>query len=124
MAGKKKILTPRTAIRRSAGFALDKKAIDIVVLDLRKVTDFTDYFMICTGVVDVHVRAIYKHIDEELLKIGWKPYHVEGLDSDRWILMDYIHFIVHIFQPDSRGHYSVERLWNDAARVKVKGVCE
>ena len=115
-------LTARTAARRSAQFAADKQAFDIVILDLRKVTDFTDYFIICSGAVDVHVRAIYEHIDSELLKIGWKPKHVEGNDNMRWILMDYVDFVVHIFQPDARGYYALERLWGDTPTVTVKGV--
>lgn len=92
------------------------------MLDLRKVTDFTDYFIICSGVVDVHVKAIMDHIEEELIKIGWKPRNVEGTDNKRWILLDYVHFVVHIMQPDARGHYSIERLWGDAPQVKIKGI--
>ncbi len=121
MAGKKiRQLTVRTAARRAAIFASEKQAIDVIVIDLRKVTDFTDYFVICTGAVDVHVRAIYDHIDVELRKIGWKPRHVEGRQNYRWVLMDYIDMIVNIFQPDARGYYSLERLWGDALPVRIK----
>jgi len=117
---KKKQLTVRTAAKRAAIYSLDIQAIDIVVLDVRKVTDFTDYFVICSGAVDVHVKAIHNHIDDELRKIGWKPKHVEGTENSRWILMDYIDMIVNIFQPDARGYYSLERLWGDAKIVKIK----
>jgi len=123
LAGRKiNRLTVRTAARRAAIFASEKQAIDILVLDLRKVTDFTDYFVICSGAVDVHVRAIYNHIDDELRKIGWKPRHVEGTEKHRWVLMDYIDLIVCIFQPDARGYYSLERLWGDANLVRVKEI--
>ncbi len=115
-------LTVRTAARRAALFAADKQAIDILVLDLRKITDFCDYFVICTGAVDVHVRAIYENIEEELKKIGWKPQHIEGRENYRWLLMDYIDLVVHVFQPDARGYYSLERLWGDAPLVEIKGI--
>lgn len=117
-----KSLTPRTLTRRAALFASDKQALDILVLDLRKVTDFTDYFVICSGAVDVHVKAIYEHIEEELRKLGYKPTHIEGEENLRWVLMDYVDFIVHVFQADVRGYYSIERLWGDAGEVKIKGV--
>ena len=113
---------PRTVARRAAQYASDKQALDVIVLDLRKVTDFADYFVICSGVVDVHVKAIYQHIEAELLKYGWKPKDVEGEDNLRWVLMDYIDIVVHVFQPDSRGYYAVEKLWGDAPQVIVKGV--
>lgn len=103
-------------------YAAEKKAVDIIVLDLRKVTDFTDYFIICTGVVDVHVKAIYEHIESELLQYGWKPKHIEGQENNRWVLMDYFDLIIHVFQPDARGYYAVERLWGDAQHVRIKEI--
>lgn len=115
-------LTVRTATRRAALFAAEKQAIDILVLDLRKITDFCDYFVICSGAVDVHVRAVYEYIEEELKKIGWKPQHIEGRENYRWVLMDYIDLVVHVFQPDARGYYSLERLWGDAPSVEIKGI--
>lgn len=113
-------LTVRTAARRAALFASEKQAIDIIVLDLRKVTDFCDYFMICSGAVDVHIKAIYQHIENELVKIGWKPNHIEGRENYRWVLMDYIDLVVHVMQPDARGYYSLERVWGDAPRVRIR----
>ena len=117
-----KKLTARTAAKRAALFAADKQALDITVLDLRKVTDFCDYFVICSGVVDVHVKAIYEFIEGELRKIGWKPKHIEGTENQRWVLMDYVDIIVHVFQADVRGYYSLERLWGDAPQVEIKGI--
>jgi len=118
----KKKLTSRTAARRAALFATQKQAIDIIVLDLRKVADFCDYFVICSGAVDVHVKAIYQYVEEELTKIGWKPRHTEGTENYRWVLLDYIDLVVHVFQSDARGYYALERLWGDAPRVQVKGL--
>ena len=115
-------LTARTAAKRAALFAADKQAIDITVLDLRKIADFCDYFVICSGVVDVHVKAIYESIEMELIKIGWKPKHIEGTGNLRWVLMDYVDLIVHVFQSDMRGYYSLERLWGDAPEIEVKGI--
>ncbi len=117
-------LLPRTIARRAAKCAGDKQAIDITVLDLRKVTDFTDYFVICTGVVDVHVKAIADYIEGELLKYGWKPRHIEGQETHRWVLLDYIDVVVHVLQPEARGFYNLDRLWGDAPKVIVKGVTE
>lgn len=120
----RRIVLPRTVARRAALAAAEKQAINIVVLDVRKVTDFTDYFVICTGAVDVHVRAIKNEIEEKLRLSGWKPLSVEGEDSGRWILMDYVDVIVHVFQPDARGYYALEKLWGDAPRVEIKGLGE
>lgn len=122
MHAKPRKLTSRTIARRAALWADEKQAMDILVLDLRKVTDFTDYFIICTGAVDVHVRAIYQHIESELKKIGWRPKQIEGQQSLRWILMDYVDVVIHVLQPDMRGFYSIERLWGDAPIVKIKGI--
>jgi len=114
----------RTAVRRAALFASEKKAIDIKVLDLRKLTDFTDYFLICTGIVDVHVKTIHEHMNAMLSNLGWRAKHVEGVMGSTWILGDYIHFVTHVFQPDARGYYAVEKLWGDAPLVTIKGVTD
>ncbi len=124
MSERKRPVLARTAARRAAAFSSEKQAIDIVVLDLRNITDFADYFVICSGVVDVHVKAIYDHVDSEMRKIGWKPRNIEGTDTLKWILIDYIDVVIHIFQPDARGYYAVERLWGDAPKVNVKGVTD
>lgn len=115
-------LLPRTIARRAALIAADKLATDIVVLDLRKVTDFTDFFVICTGSVDVHVKAIADYVENELRKLGWRPLHVEGADRNRWVLLDYVDIVIHVFQPEARGYYSLERLWGDAPQLKIKGL--
>jgi len=124
LASNRKALLPRTVARRAALAAAGKKGIDVIVLDVRKATDFTDFFVICTGAVDVHVRAIRDAVEEALFKAGWKPLSTEGEEQSRWILMDYVDIVVHIFQPDARGYYALERLWGDAPRMKIKGLEE
>jgi ribosome-associated protein len=99
--------------------ALDKKAIDVVVLDLRKASAFTDFFVICTGSNVRQVQAIADAVQSALGRIGTKPALVEGLGRAEWVLIDYFDFIVHIFTPGTREFYGLERLWGDAERVEV-----
>ena len=99
---------------RAAG---DKKAIDVVVLDLRKAAGFTDFFLICSGTNPRQIRAIADAVMETLATDGAKPAHIEGYDRSEWILLDYFDFIVHIFAPEKRLFYGLERLWGSAERV-------
>ena len=99
--------------------ALDKKAIDVVVLDLRKASAFTDFFVICTGNSVRQVQTIAEAIQGALGKVGTKPALVEGLGRAEWVLIDYFDFIVHVFTPVTREFYGLERLWGDAERVEV-----
>ncbi|MDZ7266738.1 MAG: ribosome silencing factor [candidate division KSB1 bacterium] len=94
--------------------ALEKKGGEIKLLDLRKLTSITDYFLICTGNTDTHVQALADHIVEQLELRQIKPWHVEGRESLRWVLIDYVDVVVHIFQPEVREFYGLERLWGDA----------
>jgi ribosome-associated protein len=99
--------------------ALDKKAADIVVLDLRKGSAFTDFFVICTGANSRQVQAIAEAVQAAIGRTGARPALVEGLARAEWVLMDYFDFIVHIFTPATREFYGLERLWGDAERVEV-----
>jgi ribosome-associated protein len=105
--------------QRAAALCLDLKASDVVVLDLTKVTDATDYFVIASGSSDTHVRAIAEHVLEVLAKEGIRAHHVEGLQQGRWVLLDYIDFVVHVFHPVLREFYQLERLWSDAEEIAV-----
>jgi ribosome-associated protein len=105
--------------QRAAALCLDLKASDVVVLDLTTVTDATDYFVIASGSSDTHVRAIAEHVLEVLAKEGIRAHHVEGLQQGRWVLLDYIDFVVHVFHPTLRDFYQLERLWGDADAVVV-----
>ena len=103
----------------AATAAHDKKASDVVALDLRAVQAFTDFFFICTGQNARQVKAIADAIETALAKDGQKPAHVEGYDRANWILLDYFTFIVHVFAPEARAFYDIERLWGSAERVAV-----
>ncbi len=99
--------------------AEDKKAVDVVLLDLRKAAGFADYFLICSGANARQIRAIADGIVEALRARGSRPAHVEGYERSEWILLDYFDFIVHIFAPETRLFYGLERLWGSAERVPI-----
>ena len=99
--------------------ALDKKALDVVVLDLRKASAFTDFFLVCTGANVRQVHAIADSVKEALQKKGARPALTEGYERGEWVLIDYFDFIVHVFTPSTREFYGLERLWGDAERVEV-----
>ncbi|MEJ5377591.1 MAG: ribosome silencing factor [bacterium] len=101
-----------------ARFMQAKKAQNILILDLRQVASFTDYFVICTGRSDRQVQAIAEHLERELKGLKWKPTAVEGLGVARWVLMDFGDVIVHIFQKQIREFYDLEGLWSDAPRLE------
>jgi ribosome-associated protein len=104
---------------RAVRAAEDKKASDIAVLDLRKAAGFTDYFVIASGSNPRQIRAIADSVMAALAEEGVKPAHVEGYDRSEWVLLDYFDFIVHIFAPETRLFYGLERLWGNAERVEV-----
>jgi ribosome-associated protein len=107
-------------VARAVRAALDKKAIDVVVLDLRNTPAFTDHFVLCSGLSQRQVKAIADAVEEALRAVKVRPAHIEGYDRADWILMDFFTFIVHIFTPQTREFYSLERLWGDAERIEVK----
>lgn len=106
-------------VQRAAAILLDHRAKDVVVLSLRGVSDMTDYFVIASGTSDTHVRSLGESVLEGLKKEGNAAHHVEGLPQGRWVLLDYVHFVVHIFHPALRAFYQLERLWGDAEVVPV-----
>jgi ribosome-associated protein len=106
-------------IDRALRAAEDKKASDLVVLDLRKAAGFTDFFVICSGGNPRQVRAIADSVMATLADEGVKPAHVEGYERSEWVLLDYFDFIVHIFGPETRLFYGLERLWGNAERIEV-----
>ena len=99
--------------------AKDRKGSDIVVLDLRPADGFTDFFIIVTGHNTRQIQAISDAVQEALSETNARTAHVEGGDRAGWILLDYFDFIVHIFSPDTRAFYSLERLWGSAERIDV-----
>lgn len=106
-------------MRAALDAAMDKKAEEILVLDLRGLASFTDFFLICTGNSSRQLKSIADQVEESLKTQNRRPTHVEGYPKGDWILMDYVDFIVHIFTPSSRSYFDLERLWGDAARLAV-----
>ena len=116
-------MAPDELARAIAAYAADKKAIDLVQLDLREVLGYTDYFVVCSGNTDRQAKAIHNGILEGLKhEHGILPQRVEGLASGRWILMDYLDVVVHVFTPETRDFYRLEQLWGEApARAVGEG---
>lgn len=110
--------------RRAAALASELKASDIVVLDLRGVTDMTDFFVIASGTSDTHVRAVAEHIQAGLKDAGVSTTMTEGLTQGRWALLDYTDCVIHVFHPTLRQFYQLERLWGDAKPVNLDPVME
>ncbi len=107
-------LAPDALASRIAAYAADKKALDVVELDVRAVLDYTDFFVICAGNTDRQTKAIHDAIHQGLKKEhGILPRRVEGLSEARWILMDYLDVVVHVFTPETRAFYALERLWGE-----------
>ena len=105
---------------RAAAILLDRKANDVVLLSLHGVSDMTDYFLIASGTSDTHVRALGNAVLEDLKKeTGQIANHSEGLAQGRWVLLDYVDFVVHVFHPTLRNFYQIERLWADAQAVPI-----
>ena len=99
--------------------ARDKKAFDLVVLDLRKAGGFTDYFVICTGANARQINAIADGVKDTLRdELGERAGHAEGVEKSEWILLDYFDFVVHVFSRDCRSFYALERLWGEAERYE------
>jgi ribosome-associated protein len=106
-------------IAQAVAAADDKQAVNLVVLDLRKSSGFTDFFLIASGTNTRQVRAIADAVIDRLAGEGVKPAYVEGYDQSVWVLLDYFDFIVHVFAPETRTFYDLERLWGNAERIEV-----
>ena len=108
-------MQPETLAVALADYAADRKALDIVQLDLREIIAYTDYFVICTGRTDRQTKAIHDAIYQGMKsEHGLLPRRVEGLTQAKWILMDYLDVVVHVFTPDTRDYYRLEQLWGEA----------
>ncbi|HSC78692.1 MAG TPA: ribosome silencing factor [Candidatus Acidoferrales bacterium] len=106
-------------VEQAAQAALDKKAADLVLLDLDGVATLSGYFLLCTGESSRQVQAISNGVEEHLRELGLKPHHVEGYRHAEWILLDYLDFVVHVFSPQARAFYDLERLWRPAKRLAI-----
>ncbi len=100
--------------------ASDKKAEDIIILDVKKISSIADYFIICTAASTRQIKAVYENIDKALSAAGENLHHVEGTDSSQWVLVDSYDVVIHIFNEEARNYYSLERLWGDAPRVPLR----
>lgn len=108
-------LAPEALANRIAEIAADKKAVDVRILDLRGIVNYTDFFVIATGNTERQTKAIHDAIHEELKKAhGLLPRRVEGDRESRWVLMDYLDCVVHVFTPEARAYYRLEQLWGEA----------
>jgi ribosome-associated protein len=107
-------LTPEQTLAAIVEFAADRKALDIVQLDLRGMIGYADYFVICSGRTDRQTRSIHDGIHLGMKAHGLFPRRVEGLTEGRWVLLDYLDVVVHVFTPDTREYYRLEQLWGEA----------
>jgi len=112
-------LTSRTLAKRIADFALSKKAADVVMLDLRKLGAPTDFFVICSADSDTQVKAIADAVRDGTEEIGARLWHSEGFRALKWVLLDYVDVVVHVFRKEARSFYNLERLWGDAKSTVV-----
>ena len=106
-------------LRAAAEAARAKKAHDLVALDLRDLDGVCDYFLICSAGSEVQVKAIAEAVEEKLRERGQRPWHVEGREGRRWVLLDYIEVVVHVFHEKTREYYMLDRLWGDARGVDL-----
>ena len=107
-------MTPKTLAKKIAHLALTKKAHTITILDLRKLTDMTDFFVVCSGDSDVQVKAIADAIIEGTDRLGIPVWHQEGASQRQWVLLDYVDVVAHVFHREARRFYGLDKLWGDA----------
>ena len=114
-----KEMTPEELARRLAAIADDKKATDLVALDVRSLVSYTDYLVICTARNERQAKAIHDEVYHQLKRDGWLPARVEGEREAEWVLMDYLDAVLHIFTPELRERYRLEVLWGEAERLDL-----
>jgi ribosome-associated protein len=107
----------REVAAAAARAAADKQAEDVVVLDVHELIVITDFFVVCTGTSDRHVKTVVEEVEKALRDLGTKPVRREGEQEARWVLLDYVDVVVHVFAPAERDYYDLERLWRDAPRL-------
>ena len=116
-------IEPEELAKTCAQLAADKKAEGIVVLDLREISTFTDFFVICSGTSEPHLKAIAGEIETRLREdLGARPAAIDGFPTSQWIVLDYLQVIVHVFHQEKRDFYSLEDLWSDAPRLTIAGI--
>ncbi|MGD1045863.1 MAG: ribosome silencing factor [Bacteroidota bacterium] len=113
-------MTARILAKRIADLMISKKATDVVILDLKKLTSATDYFVICSADSDTQVKAIADSVQNGTEDFGERVWHQEGYHALRWIVLDYVDVVVHVFHKEERSFYNLDRLWGDAKRTEVQ----
>jgi len=116
----RKIKKPKTIAKKIVDLMLDKKASDIKIIYVEKLTSLTDIFVICSSDSSPQSRAITNHITDELTKHDLKPWHIEGYQHLKWVLIDYVNIVVHIFDKEARDYYNFENLWSDGKIESIK----
>ena len=106
-------------LRLAVAAARAKKAHDLVALDLRELGAVCDFFLLCSASSEVQVKAVAENVEEELRAAGMRPWHVEGMEGRRWVLLDYVEVVVHVFHEKTREYYLLDRLWGDARSVDL-----
>ena len=112
------------ALKIAAAAADDKKAHDLVALDISGIASFADYFLLCTGDSSRQMQAIADEVEKRLKVSGLRPSHVEGYQNSEWILMDYIDLVIHIFSKTARAYYDLERLWRDGKKLDTDKIIQ
>jgi ribosome-associated protein len=112
--------TIRRQLRRALEAAVSKKASESVLLDVRALAGFTDYFLICHGSNPRQIQTIAEEVDRSLSTTGLNPLHTEGMEHAEWVVLDYGSFVVHIFSEKARRFYDLERIWQKAPRVPTR----
>lgn len=112
-------MTSRTLARTIADLALSKKAIDVTIMDLKKLEAVADFFVVCSADSDTQVKAIATAIQSGTEERGIAPWHMEGLRALSWVVIDYVDVVVHVFHKEARSFYRLERLWGDAKMTVV-----
>jgi ribosome-associated protein len=113
-------LLPKTLAKKIAQFALTKKANDVIIMDVRKLTDFADFFVVCSADSDIQVKAVADAIADGTDKLRIAAWHREGLMQRQWVLLDYVDVVVHVFHREARKFYNLEKLWGDAVMESVR----
>ena len=113
-------MTAQVLADKIARMAYNKKGNDITIVDLRGISDIADFFVIVSGESDVHIKTIANHIEKELKSEKIRPWHKEGYNKLNWVFLDYVEVVAHIFKPETREYYDLERLWADAKFIKVE----
>ena len=117
-------MTSRTLAKKIAEFALSKKANDVLLLDVRRLTSTADFFVICSADSDTQVRAVADAVEKGTEEFGMSVWHTEGFHASTWVILDYVDVVVHVFHHETRSYYNLERLWSDAKTTTIEDKLE